>query len=88
MNPKTSMFGIGSSMLDVFQFNAGPEAGAPPNCAKRHNQLCHIDAFGTVYYHLYMRTKHNSILCLQGFRVVFGIAAPLLHWNREQTTNF
>gem|GEM_PF-3383453 len=46
------MFGIGCSMLGVFQFNAGPEAGAPPNCAKRHNHLCHIVAFGTVYYHL------------------------------------
>jgi hypothetical protein len=50
--------------------------------------LCHYGAFGATFRGLKNGVKLNLVLCLQGVRAVFGIAAPLLHWNREQTTNF
>jgi hypothetical protein len=60
----------------------------PFNCAKRHGQLCQSDAFGTIFQPVRKQEKEKSDLCLQGFHVVFEMTAPLLHWNREQTTNF
>jgi len=36
------MFGVRRWMFDVFQLRAGPEAGAPPHCAKRHSDCATV----------------------------------------------
>jgi hypothetical protein len=51
-------------------------------------RLCHDDAFGTVFQPAEKPQNQKSTLCLQGFRAVFEMTALLLHWYREQTTNF
>jgi hypothetical protein len=77
-------------MLNVRCFPIPPRAGGQRSAelCQMALPLCHCGAFGATFRGLQNGLKLNLVICLQCFHAVFEIAAPLLHWNREQTTNF